>query len=92
MLKRIGWWALAGASVAFFWFVVILMMPRGHGPSGSWPIVQITIPFVTFAFARHVPIKWYESLVLNAACYACIGLLIEAIRLSVRTGAVRERH
>jgi hypothetical protein len=90
MLRRIGLWALGGLSVAFFWFVLILIMPRGQGPSADWLIVQISVPFLPFA--RHVPITWYESLVLNAACYACIGLIFETIRLAVRSSFARLRH
>lgn len=87
---RIGWWALGGLAVAFFWFVMISIMPRGQGPSADWLIVQISVPFLPFA--RHIPITWYESLVLNAASYACIGLLVETIRLTVRSSAARLRH
>jgi hypothetical protein len=90
MLRRIGWWALGGLAVALFWLVVILIMPRGQGPSADWAIVQISVPFLPFA--RHVPITWYESLVLNAACYACVGLIFETVRLTVRSAVVRERH
>jgi|HubBroStandDraft_1064217.scaffolds.fasta_scaffold40450_2 hypothetical protein len=90
MLKRIGLWALGGLVVAFFWFVVILIMPRGQGPGANWLIVQISVPFLVFV--RHVPITWYQSLVLNAASYACIGLLIEAIRKTARLAVARERN
>jgi hypothetical protein len=84
MLKRIAFWAVVGAAVAFVWFVVILAMPRGQGPSASWPVVTISMPFMTFAFARHMPITWYESIALNAVCYACIGLLLELIWMGLR--------
>ncbi|MGP8252175.1 MAG: hypothetical protein ACLQHF_09080 [Terracidiphilus sp.] len=90
MLRRIGWWALGGLAVALFWLVLILIFPRGQGPGADWLIVQISVPFLPFA--RHVAITWYESLVLNAASYACIGLLVETIRLTVRSSVARLRH
>jgi hypothetical protein len=90
MLRRIGWWALGGLAVAFFWFVLISIMPRGQGPGAGWLVVQISVPFLLFT--RHIPITWYESLVLNAASYACLGLLFETIQLTVRSGFARLRH
>lgn len=90
MLRRIGLWALGGLAVALFWLVLILIFPRGRGPSVDWLIVQITVPFLPLA--RHIPISWYQSLILNAASYACIGLLVETIRLTVRSSYARLRH
>ncbi len=81
MLRRIGWWALGGLAVAFFWFVLISIMPRGQGPSADWAIVQISIPFLSFT--RNIPITWYESLVLNAASYALIGLALELVLMTL---------
>jgi len=82
MLRRISLWALGGLAVAFFWFVLISIMPRGQGPGADWLIVQISVPFLPFA--RHIPVTWYESLALNAASYALIGSAVELALMALR--------
>ena len=90
MLRRIGWWALGGLVVALVWTLVMLILPPGQRPGADWPVVFISMPFVQLF--RHYPITWYEAAVLNAASYACIGLLVEAIRLTMRSSYARLRH
>lgn len=51
---------------------------------------QRSIPLLPVA--RHVPTTWHQSLNLNAACYACIALLFEMIRLMAQTGVARLRQ
>jgi hypothetical protein len=100
MLRRISWWALGGLAVAFFWVLVFYFLgpSRGQYPGQSAvlnnlshsAILWVTMPWG--AALRHIPITWYESLVLNAACYAVIGLLFETIRLTARSSLARLRH
>ncbi|MFZ0305162.1 MAG: hypothetical protein WAL75_20900 [Terracidiphilus sp.] len=100
MLRRVGWWALGGLAVAFFWVLVFYFIgpSRGVYPGqaallndlGHSTALWVTLPWGLLL--RHVPITWYESLVLNAASYACIGLLVETIRLTVRSSYARLRH
>ena len=90
MLRRIGWWALGGLAVALAWTLLMLILPRGQGPSADWPVVFISMPFVQLF--RHVPITWYQAALLNAASYALIGLLFEVTRLAVRSSYARFRH
>jgi hypothetical protein len=100
MLRRIGWWALGGLAVAFVWVLVFYFAgpSRGQYPGqaallhdlGHSAVLRVTVPLALFF--RHYPITWYESLVLNAASYACIGLIFETIRLAVRSGYARLRH
>ena len=59
--------------------------------AGTPAMVDITAP-VRPLFGRAHAITWYWSIVFNAAIYACIGVTVELIRLTVRTGAARLRH
>jgi hypothetical protein len=98
MARRIALWALAGAVVAFLWFLYFTWLTWGayHGGPGfefsaiTEKIVDITAP-VRPLFGRNLAITWYRSLVLNAAIYACIGLTVETLRLTLRFGAARLR-
>jgi hypothetical protein len=100
MSKRIGLWALGGATVALIWALAFYSL----GPSrGFYPgqadllhdlshsaALSITIP-LALVF-RHYPITWYESAILNAASYACIGLLFETLRMTMLATLARARH
>jgi hypothetical protein len=98
MARRIALWALAGAVVAFLWFLYFTWLTWGayHGGPGfefspiTETIVDITAP-VRPLFGRNLAITLYWSLVLNAAIYACIGLMVETLRHTVRFGAARLR-
>jgi len=93
MLRRIGFWALAGGAVAFCWFLYFIWLTWGayHGGPGfefsatTETIVNITAP-VRLLFGRHHAVTWYWSIVLNAAIYACAGLAAETIGVAVRAG------
>ncbi len=93
MARRVGLWALVGAAVAFFWFLYFTWLTWGayHGGPGfrfsavTEALVNITAP-VRPLFGRHYPVTWYWSIVLNAAIYACFGLVVEMVRLTVRGG------
>jgi len=99
MARRIALWAFAGALVAFLWFLYFTWLTWGayHGgpafefSAATDTLVNITAP-VRPLLGRSIAITWYWSLVLNAAIYACIGLMVETIRLTVRFGAARLRH
>lgn len=99
MARRIGLWALAGALVAFFWFLYFfwLTWDAYHGGSGfhfsaaTETIVNITAP-VRPLFGRTHAVTWYWSIVLNAIIYACAGLAVEMIGLTVRWSSLRARH
>src|SRR5215469_12907717 len=99
MARRIGLWALAGAAVAFFWFLYFIWLTWDayHGGPAfvfsrtAEAMVDITAP-VRPLFGRHYAITWYWSIMFNAAIYACIGLVVETIRLALRSGLARVRH
>jgi hypothetical protein len=99
MGRRIALWTLAGAVVAFLWFLYFTWLTWGAyhgGPAFEFSpttetIVNITAP-VRPLFGRTHAITWYWSIVMNAAIYACIGLMVETVRLTVRFGQARLRH
>lgn len=99
MTRRIGIWALCGLAAAFGWFLYFTWLTYGAyhgGPAFNFSatteaLVNITVP-VRPLFGRTIPVKWYWSLALNAGIYACLGLLVEMVRLSVRSGVARMRH
>jgi len=93
MLRRIGFWALAGATVGFLWVVYFYWHNysayHGGPPLTFSPVTEaltnITIPIGPL-FGRHHAITWYWSMVINAGIYACVGLMVEMVRLTVRAG------
>lgn len=99
MIRRIALWALCGLAVAFLWYLYFrqLTWSAYHGGPGfdfspaTEALVNITTP-VRWLFGRHHAITWQWSLVLNAGIYACLGLAVETIRLTLRSGELRSRH
>src|SRR5579863_6490365 len=99
MTRRIGIWALVGAAVAFGWYLYFVHLTWGayHGgpaftfSSAMETAVNITAP-VRPLFGRTYAIKWYWSIVLNAAIYGCIGLTVETIWLALRSGFAHARR
>lgn len=99
MTRRIAFWALAGLAVALTWALAfyILGPSNGYYPSqgavlhslGNSAILQISAPVALLG--RHYAITWYWSSVINAAMYACAGMLVEMVRLALRARP-RLRH
>ena len=98
MTRRISLWALCGLTVGFLWFVYFYLHNYSAyhgGPALTYSpatevLTDITIP-IRPLFGRHHAITWYWSMVMNAGIYACIGLLVETIRLTFRSGFARLR-
>lgn len=100
MLRRIGFWALAGCVVALIWAVVFYLA----GPSMGWYpsqgavlhhlghnlVLPVTVPAALLG--RHYAITWYWSAVINAGIYACFGLAVEMLRRAVPHGWLRLHH
>jgi len=80
MKNRIAMWAGAGFLAAGFWAIFAF----ATFPSTSERMRDVcTLVCLTFPVAmagRHYPIGVYESLAANAAVYALIGLIVEALR------------
>jgi hypothetical protein len=100
MSYRIGIWALCGMAVALIWAAVfyILGPSMGQYPSqgavlhylGHTPLLPTTAPVALLG--HHYAITWYWSAVINAGIYACIGLALEVIRLTLQFSLPRLRH
>jgi hypothetical protein len=80
MKYRIAMWATAGFLVAGCWAVyAFATFPfTNERMRAVWTLVSLTCP-VAIA-GRHFPINLYWCLVANAATYALIGLMVEALR------------
>lgn len=100
MARRIGIWALCGCAVALIWALVFYLA----GPSlGSYPSQGAVLDYLGHSIwvpatapvallGHHYAITWYWSSVINAAMYACVGLIVEMMRLTIRSSGVRLRR
>jgi hypothetical protein len=82
MKYRIARWAGAGFLVAGFWalyFFRTAPIPIQAEPI-AWTLARLTCPMVFASFYFHFPIGVYWVLLLNAAMYALVGLIVETLR------------
>lgn len=79
MKKRIAIWTGAGFLVALFWALYVLATAphTNERMHDVWILAGISCPII---FARSHPVSVYQVLVANAATYALIGLVVEALR------------
>lgn len=76
MKLRLSVWAGAGALVVIFWTLYIsVAAPAAHGT--MWTLAYLTCPI---ALARQYALSFYLVLVANAATYALLGAVVEAMR------------
>jgi hypothetical protein len=81
MKSRIAIWAGAGALVVVFWTLYIpATFPTPLGV--VWTLVYLTCPI---ALARHHALSFYLVLLVNAATYALVGMVVETIRRQYQT-------
>lgn len=80
MKYRIALWATAGLLVAGGWELYVLGMSpfANEHMQEVWSFVAVTCPVMVVR--AHIPMTWYGALLANAATYAVIGLIVEAIR------------
>ncbi len=77
MKNRIAVWAVVGFIVAGCWALYAAISPSTLETTRSlWILTRITCP-ITFA---HLPLSLYAVLIVNAATYALIGLIVESLR------------
>jgi hypothetical protein len=76
MKLRIAIWAGAGALVVVFWSLYI-SATKPTPLRAMWTLIDLTCPI---ALARRYPLSIYLVLLVNAATYALIGLVMESIR------------
>lgn len=76
MKLRIAVWAVAGALVVVFWSLYIsATVPAARGT--MWTLACLTCPI---ALARQHALSFYFVLLANAATYALVGAVVEAMR------------
>jgi hypothetical protein len=76
--SRIAIWAIAGFIVAGCWALYAAESPSVVEQTQSlWILARITCPIT---FASHLPLSLYSVLIVNAATYALIGLIVETLR------------
>ena len=78
MKTRIAIWAIVGAIVVAFWALFFMTTHQNLGAGGvGRAIVCLTCPI---ALAGRHPQSLYFVLVVNAATYALVGVIVETIR------------
>jgi hypothetical protein len=76
MKLRIAIWSGVGALVVVFWTLYI--SATSPTPFGIvWTLAYLTCPI---ALARHYAVSFYSILLMNAATYALVGLVVETMR------------
>jgi hypothetical protein len=83
MKYRIALWALAGLIVAAGWFFyATATFPSPITPAQPlvWNLALLTQPIVFAGFHFHFGIRFYWVFLANAATYALLGLMVEAVR------------
>ncbi|HUB00482.1 MAG TPA: hypothetical protein VMA34_19275 [Terracidiphilus sp.] len=77
MIKRIGLWAFAGFAVAVCWaFIASTVVPHYYDLNRSMA-VAITVPLSWIGRRQGIPMTYYQSILMNAATYALLGLAVE---------------
>ena len=83
MKSRVATWATVGFLVAGGWVIYTFVMPpESLGVSLREPLVRAMLYLscpVSYA-GRYYPMKFWWVLLLNAATYAVVGLLLEMLR------------
>ena len=87
MTRRIALWSLAGFIVACVWVLFVdALTPASRveilRSRALWALIEITAPVAWCA--RHLALKYYWFVLLNAAAYSVLGLGVELLRRSPR--------
>ena len=82
MKYRIAMWASTGLLVVGCWNLYALAtfpLPMNSEPI-VWTLVRLTCPIAFASFHFNFPVSIYWVLLANAATYALVGLIVEALR------------
>jgi len=76
-------WATAGFLVAGGWalYAFATFPLTNERMREAWTLISVTCPIAIAGM--HFPISMYWTLVANAATYALVGLIVEALRHSL---------
>jgi len=92
MKRRISIWATVGFLVACGWVLYSFVMPPDHFiATMRQPLVEaavITSCPICFA-GRYFPLSFWAVPLINAATYAVVGLLVEALVRRKRLAPIR---
>ena len=83
---RIAMWAAAGLLIAGGWalYASATLPPAMTSGDPLLPLVELTCPIAAASFHFHFGVSLYWSLLANAATYALIGAIVEALRKTLR--------
>jgi hypothetical protein len=81
MARRIWIWAGVGLLVASFWalYAAATFPTSLLARPIVWTLINVTCPIAYASFHFHFGIKLYWVLLTNAATYAALGLILEAL-------------
>ena len=79
MKSRITLWAATGFLVGAFWALYFYSSaPIPAEP--MWTLARLTCPIALASDYFHFPVGVFTSILANAATYALVGLMTEALR------------
>lgn len=79
MKYRIAVWAAVGFLVAGGWGLYFALANKDNPiPTIAYTLMRVTCPIAIAGM--YVPISLYWTLLVNAATYALVGLIVEALR------------
>ncbi len=81
MKSRIAIWTGVGALVVVFW-TLYLSSTFPTPPGIVWILAYLTCPIT---LAHHHALSFYFVLLVNAATYALVGMVVETIRRQYHT-------
>ncbi|HEV2716787.1 MAG TPA: hypothetical protein VGU64_16105 [Terriglobales bacterium] len=80
MKYRIAMWAAAGFLVAGLWALYAFAAVPIQAEPIAWALARLTCPIAFASFHFHFGIKLFWVLLVNAATYGLIGLIVESLR------------
>ena len=80
MKHRIAVWAIVGVLVAAFWGIFSLGIRINQAEPILWNLARFSCPIVFVGFYFHFGVRLYWALAANAATYAVLGVIVEALR------------
>lgn len=85
MQYRIRLWAIAGFLVANCWALYFAEVSKDNPIEPIvWTLAGLTQPIALVSFYFHFGLSFYWVLLANAATYALIGLIVEALRQQLK--------
>ena len=77
MMRWIGLWAFAGSAVATCWVFIAATVGPHYSDLNRSAALTITIPLSWIGRRYAIPMTYYQSILMNSATYALLGLGFE---------------